>query len=268
SKITQDKIDQSLERLNSSIKLFKEKLKDFNIDKPLEKYNEFYLFEKLYYLRTHDNQLQQELNNLQNQNLNQNQLITSEKIQTFWSKKLENSMFKTDQSITTLAKDIIENINENLFKEKINFNENEEFEENNSIQPPSIDVTDEVKKNLKIDFSDKISALKQISLNLIAKEKCWEKQKDIIHCFDLMKKNLIENYFRSKNFDTNENPIKTKNLKDILIQCDVEEWNQEIDDLSMHLFTTNLLQSYAFNFEILRQQNDFIEESMKEKQDD
>ncbi|CAF0846594.1 unnamed protein product, partial [Didymodactylos carnosus] len=279
-------IDQAIQRFSSSMKKFKMKLDHLSIDKiqrildaRVKEYKEFCQFETFYYLRTHDNQLQQELNYLQSEN--QVESISADQMRHYWSKKLQQSMFKDDnQSITKLANEIFQTINEKIFTEKVQFDKETESTHANDaslIEEQLPELRKEDKAKIKINLEDQIRALKHISEDVIRQEEKWENRIKLIQYFEKIKTKLIEDYFKSiyeqqsdksTDYQTFRNSTNTKNVEEILTETDVDEWNRQIDDFKVYQFTIDLLKIYELNVDVLQQQYDFIEKSMGEQQDD
>ncbi|CAF1540876.1 unnamed protein product, partial [Rotaria sordida] len=67
-------------------------------------------------------------------------------------------------------------------------------------------------------------------------------------------------------FESFKKSTKIKHLKQIITQTNVNKWNEEINDLSINLFIVKLLKSYKINFDILKDQYYFIEESLNYNQ--
>ena len=294
SKSIQDMINQALERFNASIKTFKRKLIELKVENPMKKYYQFYEFEKVFNLRTHENQSQQELNSLQDEN--QQKLVIIDQIFNLWLKMLDGCLFQCNKKITSLGKEFLKEVKEIILNDKTYINKyyaellekqttNEEEKEDQYEEIPleELNIAEQKTQNISNDQQEiisemnsptKFSILNQMLIDLINQEETWKNKKILIDDFNTIKENLFENYFKDKcanqliNYDEVKNSITMKNLKDIITQNDYTEWNQEINSLSKDLLITNLLNLYGINLDILREQYNLLDEKLSDKKTD
>ncbi|CAF1099219.1 unnamed protein product [Adineta steineri] len=276
----QDSLNKAIDRFTASIKKFKHTIHNENIEQASIKYKYFYEFENIFSLRTHENQLQEELNILQADHQEKHDKI--EQIIKICLNRVDNCLSRTDQPIATLGQSFYNKINELFSKNSIELKDFEPKEiseavnetTDNKSKPDVVQEQIEVPiekhniSNVEIPLEAKFEILNKLSCQIINEEKKWTKRKVLIEKFDAIRDNLFNEDLqsmyeqrpdKSQTFDAFKNSIEVKNLKEIITQTDASEWNQEIYDLSIDLFIMNLLKLYDFDLNTLKGQFKSIE---------
>lgn len=145
------------------------------------------------------------------------------------------------------------------------------------LQENNEEILTEQFNHLTTNLAPQFLILNNYSLDRISQETTWSKKKDLIEKIDSIKSSLFENYLKSTyenyfdksiDFEIFQNSNKIKELKEIITQCDVNQWNEEINNLSIYLFIIKLFYLYNFDFNILHRQYCFIEELLNKNHDD
>ncbi|UJR21058.1 hypothetical protein I4U23_024158 [Adineta vaga] len=284
----QDLLNKAIEIFTASIQKFKDIIRSKKIQQSTIKYNYFYEFENIFRLRIQENQLQQELNMLHSDY--QVKLDTIDEIIKTWLKKVDNCLSTTNQSIPKLGQSYFDRINQLFTKTTLelkNLKIKQSLEiantTTNNVPEPEIvhEVEEEVQipmeeiSNAKIPLEMKFTVLNELSRQMISEEEQWKGKDKLIKKFHSIKEKFFDEYLKimfkqspdkSLTFDTFKNSMQIKNIKDIITETDVHEWNREISDLSVDLFLVTLLKFYKFDCDHLKSQFNFIDHSIKEKQ--
>ncbi|CAF1039292.1 unnamed protein product [Adineta steineri] len=285
----QDSLNKAIDRFTASIKKFKHTIHNENIEQASIKYKYFYEFENIFNLRTHENQLQEELNILQADYQKKHDEI--ENIIKTRLNRIDNCLSRTDQSITKLGQSFYNEISGLFSKNSV---ELEDLKPKENTQATN-ETTDKTSKpdvvqeqievpieehninNVEIPLEMNFEILNKLSSQIINPEEEWTKSKVLIEKFDAIRDNLFNENLqsmyeqrldKSQTFDVFKNLIEVKNLKEIITQSDVSEWNQEIYNLSIDLFIMNLLKLYDFDLNTLKSQFKSIENSITIKSTD
>ncbi|CAF1146824.1 unnamed protein product [Adineta steineri] len=285
----QDVLNEAIERFTASMQRFKDIISSENIEQLRVEYNHFYEFENIFHLRTHDNQLQQELNMLQSDYQVKRDII--DQIKEGWLKNISNCLSVANPLITERGELYDDQIPQLFLKNIIDL-QNLKSKENSEVlngttdnatetevteegEEEEVQISTEQISNAKIPLEMKFSVLNELSCQMINKEEQWNEKKGLIEKFDLIKEKLFDEYLktmfeqrtdRSLIFDTFKNSIQIKHIKEIITQTAVDEWNREMCDLSVDLFLVSLLKFYNFDCDNLKSRFISIEKSVKDKQ--
>ncbi|CAF0958688.1 unnamed protein product [Adineta steineri] len=282
-KTKQDVLNEVITRFRTSIKTLKEIIRNKNIEQASIMCDHFSEFDNIFNLRTHENQLQEELNILQADYQKKHDEI--DQIMKIWLNRLDNCSACMNLSITELGHSFYNKTNELFSKTIIGLKDLKSKEDSqdanttaHNVQLPDVvqkkeapaqpQVSTEQKSNVETPLEVKFQVLNQLSRKMINAEKQWTEQKKLIDKFNIEKEKLCEEYLQSVfeqrpdksiTSDAFKNSIEGKNLKEIISQSDVNEWNQEVCNLSIDLFVMNLLKLYGFYLNTLKSEFNCIE---------